>query len=437
MLSQVRPRQVRPRRNTAAMADRSAFALSSGLRRLVFAGSAMAALGAQAQDAGAQDAGAQDWASGIKLTGQVDAGIVGNPQDPNDGVNFGQLFTDKANRPLLNQLLLTAQHAIDPTADTYSYGFKLQGLYGSDARIVHSLGLFDHAIHDRNQVDLLEANVSVHAPWLSRGGVDLKAGIYPTPLGFEQIDPKANPFYTHSYMFEFGVPFKHLGIQATWHVTGPLYLYLGLDSGTNTTVGSGDNNQRPGGIAGVGLNLWHGAVTVLALSHMGPEDSTRNTPFGNSAMRYDNDLVVTWKQSPKLTLTGEANYVREEGFHAEGYGATSYASYALSKTLKLNGRAEIWRDQNNFFVATPVNNLDFVNYELGRPANLYTAARPTTYSEFTGGVSYTPLGMPAPLIGVTLRPELRYDRALNHSRPFDDGRDRGAVTVAADAIARF
>jgi hypothetical protein len=378
-----------------------------------------------------------EWASGIKFTGQVEAGIVGNPQSPNNGQNFGQLFTDKANDVILNQLLLTLERDLDPKATDYDFAFKLQGMYGSDARIIHSLGLFDHAIHDRNQIDIVEANISVHTPWLSEGGVDFKGGIYPTPLGFEVINPALNPFYSHSYIFNYGLPFKHLGLLATWHATPIVDLYLGIDTGTNTTISDGDNNKRPGGIFGFGLNLMGGDLTVLALTHLGPEDSTLNTSFGNSAMRYFNDIVVTWKTTPALTLTGELNYVREEGFHAEAYGAAGYASYTLTDTLTLNGRAEVYRDNNNFFVANPVNNLDYVNFERGVPSNFYTASRPTTYSELTAGVTYKPAGMPAPLTGLMVRPEIRYDHTLNNSKPYDDGKDRGSVTLAADVIVQF
>lgn len=378
-----------------------------------------------------------EWADSIKFTGQVDAGIVGNPQDPNNGVNFGQLFTDKANRPILNQLLLTLERDTDPKATSYDYGFKLQGLYGSDARIVHSLGLFDHAIHDRNQFDVVEANITVHTPWLFEGGIDFKAGLYPTPLGFELIDPKTNPFYSHSYIFNYGLPYKHLGLLSTAHVTSVLDLYLGIDTGTNTTIGDGDNNRRPGGIAGIGLNLYDGNLTILALTHMGPENAKRNTTFANDAMQYYNDLVITYKKSDKLAFTTEVNYVREEGFRAEAYGAAQYVAYNLTDTLILNGRAEIFRDNSNFFVSTPVNNLDYVNAERGYNSNFYVAARPTTYSEFTAGVTYKPSGVPAPVSNLLVRPEVRYDRALSSSRPFNDGRDRGAVTLAADVIVAF
>ena len=51
------------------------------------------------------------WINGIHLSAQLEAGIMGNPSGPADGLNFGHLFTDHANQVQLNQLLLTAQQA--------------------------------------------------------------------------------------------------------------------------------------------------------------------------------------------------------------------------------------------------------------------------------------------------------------------------------------
>src|SRR5207248_1278260 len=127
----------------------------------------------------------------LKLWGSIEGGITFNPDSPKDKKNFGQLFTDLANRPILNQVLLTAEKAIDPATD-YSVGFKLQGMYGSDARLTHYLALADHSPNRRNQFDLVEANVSVHTPWLGAGGMDIKAGFYPTLLGAEVIDASGN-----------------------------------------------------------------------------------------------------------------------------------------------------------------------------------------------------------------------------------------------------
>lgn len=380
-----------------------------------------------------------EWASGISLHLQADGGITVNTVDPRSHRNFGQLFNDNSNGLILNQLLGTISRDVNPKSTENDYGFKLQFAYGSDSRITHTLGVFDQLIHDRNQLDIPEASISVRLPGVFANGLDLKAGIYPTPLGVELIDPKTNAFYSHSYIFNYGLPFKHTGFLATAHVSDLLDIYGGLDSGTNTFLayGAGDNNNRPGGIAGVGLNFNDGKLVFLALTHIGPEDSKLNSSFANSAIRYYNDASVVWKATDKLTLTAEANYVREDGYRAEAYGLTGYASYTLSDTLTLNGRAEVFRDSKNFFVSTPVSNRDYVAAERGTFSRFLTATKPTTYSEFTAGVTYKPSGLPSQFATVLLRPELRYDRALNNSNPFNDNKDRGAFTLAADVIVGF
>jgi len=362
-----------------------------------------------------------------------------NTLSPDNRRNFGQLFNDNSNRPILNQVLATVSRDADAKATSLDVGFKLQLMYGSDARIVHTLGVFDQLIHDRNQLDVVEANVTMRIPSLFKNGLDLKAGIFPTPLGVELIDPRNNAFYSHSYIFNYGLPYKHTGALATAHVSDLVDLYLGIDTGTNTFVayGAGDNDNRPGGTAGIGLNFMAGKLTVLALTHIGPENSKRNTPFANDAIRYFNDLAVVYKATDKLTLTAEANYVREDGFRAEGWGIAGYAGCALTDPFTFNGRAEIWRDNANFFVSTPVAERDYSNLQRGVFSRFVTASRPTTYSEFTMGVTYKPSGLPSQLSTAMVRPEIRYDRALNNSRSFGDGNDHGVVTLAADVVIGF
>jgi len=268
---------------------------------------ALAWPGAAHAQSAAPPPGSGEWASSIKLGFQGQGGITVNTLSPDSNRNFGQLFNDLSNRPVLNQLLATVSRDVDPKATSVDLGFKLQLMYGSDARIIHTLGVFDQLLHSRYQLDVVEANVSARIPQLFANGLDLKAGIYPTPMGVELIDPKANPFYSHSYIFNYGLPFKHTGALATAHVSDTVDLILGADTGVNTFLayGAGDNNNRPGGTAGIGLNLLGGKLTVLALTHIGPENSKRNTPFANSALRYLNDVAVVYKATDKLTLTAE------------------------------------------------------------------------------------------------------------------------------------
>lgn len=391
------------------------------------------------------------WINGIHLSAQFEGGISFNPAGPK--LNFGQLTTDHPNQPLLNQLLLTANKPLDPKATGFDWGFKLQLMYGSDARYTHFLGELDRALpEERNQLDVVEANILLHLPYLTEGGIDIKAGQYSTPIGYETIDPSTNPFYTHSYIFNFGLPFKHTGLLTTTHVSPLLDVYLGADTGVNTTFGPiGENNSAIAFLGGIGLNMMDGALTVLALTHIGPENPTRTlSPAGYNAdgyYRYLNDVIITYKASDKLTFVTEANWIRDDaaGGGAPGnlksgnaFGVAQYAAYTLTNTLTLNARAEVYRDDNNFFVAAfPANN-GFVNLQSGFLTNVVAARRPTTYGEITLGVTYKPADMPAPISGLLIRPEVRYDHSLGtNTHPYNTGKDNGSFTLASDFVLTF
>jgi hypothetical protein len=397
------------------------------------------------------------WINGIHLSAVIEAGIIGNPDGPK--LNVGQSFTDHPNQVQLNQVLLGAEKKIDPAATGFDWGFKLSAMYGSDARYTHYLGFLDQAlpVDQRNQLDIVEASGTLHIPVpVFTGGLDVKAGLFATPLGAELIDPSTNPFYSHSYIFNFALPFKHTGFITTSHVTPLLDLYLGLDTGTNTTFGpNGENNDALGAIVGFGLNLMDGNLTVLALSHMGPENATRAlSPAGfnaNGYWRFYNDVVVVWKATDKLTFTGEATWARDDfgGIASKGVpapanaiGVAGYAAYALTDTLTLNGRAEIFRDDNGFFVASFSGNYDPVRAEKGLSL-LSAAAFPgaATYGALTLGVTYKP-EVPAPLTGLMIRPEIRYDQSLGGKKVFNATgpttfKDTGAFTIGTDVVVTF
>ena len=113
----------------------------------------------------------------FKLYGWIESGVAGNPDDPRDGRNFGSLFTDRSNEPLLNQAVLTAERSLIDNADKLDWGFKAQALYGSDARYIHSIGILDHDQNETMQADLVEAWVLVHVPIpQTAGGLEIKAG---------------------------------------------------------------------------------------------------------------------------------------------------------------------------------------------------------------------------------------------------------------------
>ncbi|MBS0559357.1 MAG: porin [Proteobacteria bacterium] len=381
------------------------------------------------------------WFDTLKFSAQVDAGVVINPYSPGDGLNFGQSFTDRSNSVLLNQLLLTATRPLDSKATGYDFGFKLQGMYGTDARYTHYLGIWDYVTNQRTQVDLVEANVQIHTPWLTDGGIDFKLGLFATPIGYETIDPSTNPFYTHSYIFNYALPFKQSGGYAVVHLTPNIDIYGGADSGVNTTFGAnGDNNTAAAGMAGFGLTLLDGNLTVLGLTHFGPETPARAFPNADCCYRYENDVVVTYKATPSLTFVTEAAWIHDDYFKADGYGAAQYVSYAYNEQITLNARAEVFRDQNGFFVAAFPNSLGPVNALGGFPATVIGGGQ-TTYGALTLGFTYKPT-VPAPISNLAIRPELRWDTALNGTNPFNSNLSgtkstNNSVLISADVILSF
>jgi Putative beta-barrel porin-2, OmpL-like. bbp2 len=405
-----------------------------------------------------------NWWDTFTIGGTVEAGVTLNGDNPTDGLNFGHLFTDKANLPLLNQILLTAQRPLDPKATDYDFGFKVQLMYGSDARYPHYLGEGEYWINGLYQFTPIEAWAAAHTPWLFSGGIDIKAGQFVTLESAETIDPTTNYLYSHSYIFNFGVPLVHTGIMTISHVDPLVDIYAGITSGVNTTFG-GVNVAHPSFHGGIGLNLLDGNLTILATTHIGPEipntNGTNNTIDNitacgcnpNTALRYLNDITAIWKATDSLTLITDLNYIRDDGFKASGYGIAQYAIYTVNDWLKLVGRAEVWRDNNNFFVAAFPGNFDFVNAEHGFLNTAVFAPAPTTYFEITGGLNISPaLPQGTPLLkSITFRPEVRYDASLNGTTPFDGqsvpggrgfpgfgaGTKSSQFTFGGDLIAKF
>ncbi len=401
-----------------------------------------------------------NWWDTLTVSGHVQAGVTLNGDNPTSGLNFGHLFTDRANEPLLNQTLLTVQRRLDPNAADYDFGFKAQLMYGSDARYTHFLGMFNYIINDRNQFAPIELYAIAHVPWVFSGGIDIKAGQYVTLLGVETIDPTTNYLYSHSYTFNFG-PFQNTGIMTISHIDPMLDVYAGVDTGLNTTFGNriGDTNSAIAFMGGFGFNLFDGNLTILANTHIGPENP--DTPATaaacacnpNHALRYMNDINVTWKVTPSFTLIFQGSYYRDDGFRASAYGAVQYAIYTVNDWLKLVGRVEVWRDNNNFFVAAFPGNFDLVNLQMGFPNTAIFGPAPTTYFDITAGLNISPeLPQGTPwLKSITFRPEVRYDASLNGTTPFNGqtvpggrgfpgfgaGTKSSQFTFGGDIIARF
>src|SRR6266436_5697098 len=368
----------------------------------------------------------------FKISGWIDSGVTFNPDSPRDNQNFGRLFDDRANEPLLNQAVINFERALAPQPGELDGGFKLQFMYGSDARFIHSLGLFDRATNETVQPDLVEAYLNLHFPVITEGGLDLKLGKFVTLEGAEIIDPRTNFFYSHTYIFNFGIPFNHTGALATVHASKLLDLYAGITRGVNVSVD--DNNDSPAFLGGVGLNLLDGKLTALVSTHIGPE-----TPGDNHHNRYLNDFTITGKPTKNFTSITDLNYIYDEAADATGFGIAQYLIYTINDLFSVGVRGEIWRDADAFYVTSFAGNDDAVDELRGGSVTVdprTVGGGKTTYGAVTLGLNIKPT-IPKPAASLVIRPELRFDRALNGTRPFNDSSDSNQFTASIDVIITF
>lgn len=413
-----------------------------------------------------------DWLDTLTIDGFLDGGVALNPALPANGLNFGQYYTDRANAPQLNQSVITVHRPLNPNATGIDYGFKFQGMFGTDVRYTEYLGQADYLIKGRAQVTIVEANVQAHLPILTKGGVDVKIGQFGTYNGTEVFPSKDNIFYTHIYSYNFG-PFLHTGAMTIANVNDWLKFYAGITSGIDTWLGwPGDNNNSPSFHGGFSVSLLNDNLTIMGITHSGPENADVKDPYHvgwpngvvggipvacacnpTYTWRYYNNLMATWKATENLTFITDMNYYREDGWNplsvtglpayalnplggargfdpalvpqraqgADAYGVTQYAIYKLNDLVRLGARIEFWRDNKNFFAAAYPGYFDNANSLHGFPAMVISrpAGQGTSYLALTAGATITPKFEGAPFLsGLIMRPELRWDAAMNNAAPF-------------------
>jgi hypothetical protein len=345
----------------------------------------------------------------FNIFGHVEGSYTYNFNPPPGDLNSGRVFDVDHNEVILNQLDLTIERTIaDPKK--FDLGGRMEWIYGGDARFIHSNGLFDHHLDDAsppdNQWDLNQLYLDVSLPL--GNGVRLRVGKFVTLLGQETINPLGNALYSHSYLFGYAIPFTHTGIMATYTVSPNWTFEGGVFRGWEQWE---DNNDAVSfhlkgaytsddGKLGITLNL----VT-------GPEQTDDEDDY-----RTVIDLIVSYKLAPDLSLAANADYGFENGVpglgDAQWYGVAVYATYTLSASVDLNGRAEWFRDDDGSRIGIAA---DFFEVTLG-----------ATIKPF----SSDPLGQ-----NLRLRPELRWDHA---SRDFFDGGARqNQLTAALDVIIQL
>ena len=368
---------------------------------------------------------------GIKISGFVEGSWTYNFKRPNDQTNVGRVFDFEDQDMTLNQVDLQISKGVDATKGKFDWGFMVEGMYGADARLIHSNGLnfygpnyagnsaaeHPNTAHDpdasatgdfdnNEEFDLTQCYGQVVLPF--GGGVTVTAGKFVTLLGYETINPTTNPFYSHSYLFGFAIPFTQTGGMAKYNISKDVSLILGFSRGWEQT-----NKDNNGSIDGFGQLSWtvNDKLTIAVNAISGPEQYSDSSHYRSVV-----DVVASYKLGDNTTVGLNADYgygSREglDGDTADWWGAVVYFQQKFDSHITFNLRGEYFNDDDG-----------------ARGLN-------TTATELTAGVTLTPFPGNEWASGLMFRPEIRWDHANNDI--FVDGTKDNQYTVGGDLIFAF
>jgi hypothetical protein len=327
----------------------------------------------------------------------------------------GRVFEfDDNESMLLNQADLTIEKTVDASAAAKAgkidVGGRVETIYGSDARYIHSNGMNFYGsaapqLSPENQFDVVQAYADVALPVGT--GLTIRAGKFVTLLGYETINPTTNSLYSHSYMFGYAIPFTNTGVLGMYNINDKLSVTGGITRGWDQSLK--DNNGQVD-YTGQVKYVFNEKLTGYMNAITGPEEATGN------AWRTVFDWIAVYTASEHLSLAGNVDLGIEPfggptGQSAQWYGTALYGGYKINDYFTPNIRGEWFADPQG---------------ARGLGGNLY---------EVTFGVTIHP--MPASTIGSNLvvRPELRYD--YSDEGIFDGGTQNDQWTVAVDAFFTF
>ncbi len=353
--------------------------------------------------------------AGINIYGFIEGSYTYGASAPPNNKLPNRVFDTVHEDPTLNQLDLSIERTVDTAKSVKDHsvdvGAHVQWIYGADAGLIHSNGLFDwydNRYSPRNQFDPVQAYIDVALP--VGNGLKLRAGKFVTLLGKEVINPTQNYLFSHSYLFGYAIPFTHVGVLGTYSLSDELSVTAGFTRGWNQSLE--DNNDAIdflGSLAYAPNKKWSFSLSMTE----GPEAAGDNGDYWTVV-----DLVASYQATDRLKLElnadyGDAPHALSSGDSAQWYGIAGYASYQLNKAVTLNSRLEWYDDVDGFTLGNGSNNV----------------------YEATLGVSIKPFTDDAVGSNLVIRPEIRLDYS---DKPFfDNATDHYQFTAAIDAFFTF
>jgi Putative beta-barrel porin-2, OmpL-like. bbp2 len=376
--------------------------------------------------------------SPFRTYGWIQNSFTGNANGvPRDGENFGVFPNHLADRWMGNQYYLVLENPLD-AVDSVNFGYRLDLLFGNDWQFTKDYGLFDHAFANNHfaGLDLPQMLGEVHLPVLTPLGLDIRAGRFYSPLGFESPQAIGRPLLSVPYMMNY-TPFTFFGAYANLHVHERLNVWSGTIDGFDRWPNEPYKWGYMGGTSWTSrnqkLNMVLGGTAVYdQLPIFPPANATdlpigvpgpgflpgRPNPFYNKSMRGYISCVLNYKWTSKLTQVVETDHVWDP--EILGYGGNPYKPHAAA-----------YHSLGNWFLyqISPKVTGVWRSEIFWDPYGLATG-NADNYHEITLGLVYKPKEY------IWIRPEVRYDWT-QFTHPFNDGTRNSQLTMGFDVIFLF
>jgi hypothetical protein len=360
--------------------------------------------------------------SSTTLSGYVDTSAIWKfGSDNHDGTYTGipgRTFdgtSDKLDGFNLHAVKLSLEKPLDE--GQWAAGYKTDLIFGPDANY-YATTLNGGGVNT-GDFAIKQAYVALRAP--VGNGLDFKVGVLDTIVGYEVFESVNNPNFSRSYGY-FLEPTHHTGVLASYHVSDWLSVSGGV---ANTHYGPINSKAHMAAGDAESSKTYMASVVVTMPEATGPLAGSvlyagfiDGAPFGSkedTRYYYVGGTIRTPVEGLSLGLAWD---YRDDGpnFAANvdnrAMALAGYASFAFTEKLRANAR------------------VDYLNADAG-----------TLYAVGTGGhekLLATTLTLDYSLWeNVVTRAEFRWDHSLSGDRPYGNGNEKNAATLAANIVYQF
>lgn len=298
---------------------------------------------------------ALEGALGIGISGFLDTSYQWSSNHPKNPRNITGRYFDKD----YNKLVFNNFHvAVEKPEKDWGIGFRLSGDFGRTGELLREATLWGKSLHDEPSAEVREAYLTTTIPMGE--GIGVKGGLFVTTLGTEILpNPGAyNDNISRSFLFNFAIPFRHLGVLFSYPVLKTFSVNAGVVTGWDNPR---DNNRQPSFMAGIGFTPMDQFALASNVIY-GPEQFHKT---GNQ--RFTMSHVATIKPYDPLALIVEYTYGREENASLGGtrdaiwQGIAGIASYGWTDRFTTALRGEYFKDRDGArlggnFAGTHANN---------------------------------------------------------------------------------